>query len=797
VNRHSIGMVGIALGAIYVTWRAMSSLSGAPSWLALPLLGAEVFLFLIYVLDVWATWRDPDATTTRAGSTGSFAVVVTAYMESETVVRTTLLACKELRGCDSDSIYLIDDAHRADLEHLAERFGVKYVARHNPSGGRAGAMAYGLDLVEADFAVVLSADQVPHRGLIERTLGEFDENVAVVQVRLDYANTDSVIHTSHAEHDESWQFDVIAPAADARGAASWSSSGAVVRTDAIRAIGGYPIDKLSAELHATVRLQAAGWRVQYLNEALVTGLAPHNLPSFITQRTGWARGQLQLLASADSPLWIRGLTVTQRLHHVHTAVAHLTAVAYATIGVALLVALTQGIMPLSPSFVGVLLLVLWMLGAMAGRIAIGHGSLERGGTVARNLIMLELRLRALWMVLRRDARRAGATTSVIDEGGSDVVHHLQVLVGFVVALEVLLGLRLLDAVIGWPLRPLEGADLALSLAWGAATASITLQVVGAFSRRRQERQHQRIGVDYFGSVNGSPAWIVDLSAAGAGVVTTLDIEPGFEIVLGVDLEDTTVELNGIARSVMSNQDDSRRRVGVQLLDVPEDALDAILRSVHLEAPEPELAEPIAPVYAEQTIEGTQDVVPDQRVDVVEPAAMTAPVGDAESAGIVEHREVAEPVGASVPVGAGPDRAEGRVAVKVGAGAGAGAFAGVGAGSQAPVESEVPRGAAADHAPTGAVSVGRSRYTHPVIAEASRVKVLASSDDDGQICLTVEIDGRSNSRPAVASATASFDRDGQLQVTVSQSNVESVHQAQFGSEAPAASQLDAEAPANEG
>jgi len=251
VNRHSIGMVGIALGTIYGVWRVTSSLSGAPSWLALPLFAAEVFLFLIYALDVWVTWRDADATATRAGVSGSCAVVVTAYSEPETVVRTALLACRNLHGCDVENIYLVDDAHRADLEHLAERFGVNYVARHNPTGGRAGATAHGLAMVETDFVVVLSADQVPHHDLVDRALSEFEDDVAVVQVRLDYANTDSVIHTSRTDHDESWQFDVIAPAADARGAASWSSPGAVVRTEAISSIAGYPAIALIASVRTT------------------------------------------------------------------------------------------------------------------------------------------------------------------------------------------------------------------------------------------------------------------------------------------------------------------------------------------------------------------------------------------------------------------------------------------------------------------------------------------------------------------------------------------------------------------
>ena len=80
-----------------------------------------------------------------------------------------------------------------------------------------------------------------------------------------------------------------------------------------------------------------------------------------------------------------------------------------------------------------------------------------------------------------------------------------------------------------------------------------------------------------------PAWVVDLSAGGAGVVTISDPELTSRVHLAVDVGYTTIAVDAIVRSSIPNQDGSRRRRGLQLLDVSEDALDEILRCVALGA----------------------------------------------------------------------------------------------------------------------------------------------------------------------------------------------------------------------
>ena len=575
--RRAAALSGILLGACYGAWRLLASTDGVVPWLTWPLLVAEVLLVVIYTLDVWATWPASAPGDGGAWVEDEVAVLITTFSEPDLSVRTTLLACLELH--EAGEIYLLDDAGRESLRLLAERYGISYLDRPESTGGRAGAIAFGLDHVESDLVLVLSGEQSPQPEILRRALPFMAAEVAVVQIRQDYANVDSVIHSSQTHHDESWQFDVVAPAADSRGAAVWDSPGALVRQEAIRSIGGYPVDSHASELVATSRLQSKGWRIRHLGIPLITGLAPRNLAGFVVQRMGWARGQLGLLFSRDSALRASGLTVQQRLHQLHVGVSHLSALAYGIVGVSLLVAMTQGHVPMAVTPLGITLLVLWMIAMSAGRVAMGQGHLAFGGTTGRNLLTMELRLRALWKVVSRDRRRSAPPT----DHGNEVTTHLPALLGFVIALELLLALRLIDAVIGWPLAELGGWELLATLLWAALTASVSLRVVGAFARRRQDRAHHRVGVDYFGRLNGEACWVVDLSAGGAGVVTTVEAHVDDQVRLWIDIGYSTVGVDAIVRSVLPNQSGSRWRLGLQLLNPDDDAVDEILRCVSLGA----------------------------------------------------------------------------------------------------------------------------------------------------------------------------------------------------------------------
>ena len=66
-------------------------------------------------------------------------------------------------------------------------------------------------------------------------------------------------------------------------------------------------------------MKVSGYRTVYLNEALSLGLAPEGLKEYITQRSRWALGFVQICRSGLGPLRARnGLTLLDRLSLIET-----------------------------------------------------------------------------------------------------------------------------------------------------------------------------------------------------------------------------------------------------------------------------------------------------------------------------------------------------------------------------------------------------------------------------------------------------------------------------------------------
>jgi cellulose synthase (UDP-forming) len=175
-------------------------------------------------------------------------------------------------------------------------------------------------VTQADFIATFDADHVPRPDFLDRTLGFFrDPKVGLVQVPQQYHNLDSVQHRvswkarrMYAEQDSF--FKLVMPGKDNWNAAFFCGTGAVLRREALEPHGGILTGTITEDLHTSVVLHAEGWKSVYLNEVLVTGLAPFDLASFAVQRLRWAEGNLKA-AGLASPVTIPGLTVGQRISY--------------------------------------------------------------------------------------------------------------------------------------------------------------------------------------------------------------------------------------------------------------------------------------------------------------------------------------------------------------------------------------------------------------------------------------------------------------------------------------------------
>lgn len=148
-----------------------------------------------------------------------------------------------------------------------------------------------------------------------------DPAVAVVQSPQFFYNADPIQHNLHAA--KSWVddqrifFDIFQPAKDAWGCAFCVGTSFIVRRDRLAEIGGFPHAAICEDLNLSYTFMPLGYRTHWLNERLSVGLSAEGLPEYVSQRTRWCLGTIQVALLRDGPLFGPGYTFIQRLHFVH------------------------------------------------------------------------------------------------------------------------------------------------------------------------------------------------------------------------------------------------------------------------------------------------------------------------------------------------------------------------------------------------------------------------------------------------------------------------------------------------
>ena len=296
----AFAVVALAWGVGYLTWRIGWSSEGADPLLFAMLLVTEVYGLWALGTLAWFSWSRPPAVRPPTTLGRSVDVYVCTYDEPREVVAATLAGCRALTY--PHTTYLLDDGRRPEMRELAELAGARYLTRPDNSHAKAGNINAALPRTDGELVLMLDADHVPMPDALDATVGYFDdERMALVQTPHDFFNHDSVQHYVVGRHEQSLFYRVVCPGKDRHGAAYWCGSAALMRREALLAIGGVATETIAEDFHTTIRLQRHGWRSRYHDEVLVQGLAPHDLDGYLLQRDRWARGKPRRLHPAGVP----------------------------------------------------------------------------------------------------------------------------------------------------------------------------------------------------------------------------------------------------------------------------------------------------------------------------------------------------------------------------------------------------------------------------------------------------------------------------------------------------------------
>jgi cellulose synthase (UDP-forming) len=121
---------------------------------------------------------------------------------------------------------------------------------------------------------------------------------------------------------------------------------ALTREDEAIPVLGLPTFSITEDMAVAMRLHARGWRSVFHCEVLAHGLAPEDLCATLQQRLRWAQGTIQI-AVRENPLWMKGLTLPQRLQYFTTIYSYFSGFFTLIYLLAPILYLATGIAPVS------------------------------------------------------------------------------------------------------------------------------------------------------------------------------------------------------------------------------------------------------------------------------------------------------------------------------------------------------------------------------------------------------------------------------------------------------------------
>ncbi len=573
---HLVALVAVLASAIYLTWRATSTIGWGAWWIAVPLFALEAHLFIrmtMTLVEIWDLDRSPavepvDETNARV------AVLIATYNEGVETLLPTIAASVAL--APEHETWVLDDGRRPEVAALADALGAKYLTRSDNRHAKAGNLNHALKVVDADFIAVLDADHVPERDFLRHTLGYFDDPaVAVVQAPQEFYNGDSFIHTGRlGHHDEQFFHRVVMSGRSRFNSAIWCGTNAVLRTEAIRWVGGVSTETITEDMHTTYRLHRTGWRTIHHNEVLARGLAPRSYAEFRTQRWRWGAGSMQSLA-VENPMLSGGLTGRQRFMYGSAALGWFDSWRTLLMHLIAPLVLLTGAAPVSADTSQLVLALFAVHSIWLVTMAVfGRGRLGLVSTLVFELLKMPPNLRSSLIWLRPRALRFGVTPkgrTASTRSRSDVPGVLWVLL----ALDLVAWAWATGSLAGFTFhQPPRPALTVAAVGWLLANTVVLVLAIDrirrpAFSAER--RDGLRFAVDAPVLVDGRPSRLEDLSLSGASMTQS----PDHHAVVGSMIRVEVMVQHRRVRLTAKVTQSTRHRFGVEFDDGQWNACSAL------------------------------------------------------------------------------------------------------------------------------------------------------------------------------------------------------------------------------
>ncbi len=226
-------------------------------------------------------------------------------------------------------VYLLNDGYVAgrkdwyQAELLAKELDILCITRKTPGGAKAGNINNALAHTSGEIIALFDADMAPFPNFLARMIPYFNKmDIGFVQSPQYYEN-----HEKNAITHASWEQQELFYGPIMRGKDNYNSAficgtNVTIRRSALMCVGGMVEDSITEDFLTSIYIHQQGYKSIYVPEVLATGLAPEDLLSYYKQQRRWARGSLEVLFK-ENPFFKRGLTMSQRLQYISSALYYL------------------------------------------------------------------------------------------------------------------------------------------------------------------------------------------------------------------------------------------------------------------------------------------------------------------------------------------------------------------------------------------------------------------------------------------------------------------------------------------
>ena len=514
--------LGTLAGLFYLTWRLTFTSIGVEPIIFWPLYLAELFGFATFLMLVYEAWDTPPTPrpTSLALKTD---IVIATYNEEVDIVEPTIVGAMRIRG--DTEIWLCDDGRRPEMAELARRYGIRYQVRPDNANAKAGNVNAVLPKLTGELVLILDADHVPSPDILEALSGYFaNDQVALVQSAHSFRNHNSVMHEETGRHEQSLFFDVLLPGRNRHESVFWCGSAALIRLSALREVGGVATKTSTEDFETSLLLQMRGYKIKYHNEHLIQGLAPDNLPAYVTQRARWAQGTLSAFRPGYALPLNRKLKLRQKISYVGAFIYYITPLQRMVYTSYVVMVGLFGIVPVAQADVRyVAIWISYVLLTFLGVVALERGSTQPFEGVRNTFLSMEAFIRAMPILFTKTTPGFKVTPkNEVDLGGWQALVYIRLplmIISLNLAVILLRGSDyLLIAITGEGFLPTLPffASLAMTFFGIVEIVVISLLAKRLFDRK-QLRKLWRFPVRLDALLNGVPVTVVDLHQRGLAV----------------------------------------------------------------------------------------------------------------------------------------------------------------------------------------------------------------------------------------------------------------------------------------